>query len=320
MKYGPWEQVASNVVEGLVAMGVDVTLFATGNSITAGKLESVVPTGYAETPGTDAKVMECLHISNLMEQAGRFDLIHNHFDFLPLTYSRLIRTPILTTIHGFSSPAIIPVYKRFNDICHYVSISNADRSEELEYLATVYNGIDTQQFSFQEKPAEYLLYFGRIHPDKGTWEAIQIAKQAKRQLLIAGLVQDEAYFQEKIQPQIDGETVVYMGNVGPTQRNELLGNALAMLHPIRFEEPFGLSVAEAMLCGTPVIAFSSGSMPELIQHEETGFLVNNVAEAAAAVVSLPKIERAACRRHAVEKFSRERMAQDYLTVYRQILR
>lgn len=320
MKYGPWEQVASNVAEGLVALGgVDVTLFATANSITGGKLAAVVDSGYAETPGAEAKVLECLHISHLMERAGEFDLIHNHFDFLPLTYSRLIKTPILTTIHGFSSEAIVPVYQRYNDICHYTSISNSDRHPALRYVATVYNGVDTNQFSFQEKPGDYLLYFGRIHPHKGTWEAIQIAKQGKRQLIIAGLVQDEQYYKEKIAPLVDGEAVKYVGNVGPEQRDSLLGNAVAMLHPISFEEPFGLSVVEAMLCGTPVIAFKKGSMPELIKHGETGFLVENIEEATAAVGEIEGLNRLDCHRHAFQNFSRQRMVADYLEVYQRIL-
>src|SRR5580704_1447973 len=140
--YGPWEQVASNIAEGLHKLGIEVSLFATGDSITAGKLFSVCEAGYEEDRSQDAKVLECLHISNLMEKAGDFDIIHNNFDFLPLTYSRLIKTPLITTIHGFSSQKIIPVYKKYNDLSHYVSISDADRSAELNYLATVYNGID----------------------------------------------------------------------------------------------------------------------------------------------------------------------------------
>lgn len=191
-EYGPWEQVASNVTEGLVQAGMDVTLFATGDSMTTAALESVCETGYAEDPSADAKVWECLHISHLMEQAHRFDIIHNHFDFLPLTYSRLMRTPMVTTIHGFSSPAILPVYKKYNHSNYYVSISNADRSPELRYTATVYNGIHTGDFSFNASPDDYLLFFGRIHPDKGTREAIRIARQVKRRLIISGLIQDEA--------------------------------------------------------------------------------------------------------------------------------
>jgi glycosyltransferase involved in cell wall biosynthesis len=316
--YGPWEQVASNIAEGLIKLGVEVTLFATGDSITAGKLESVCEKGYEEDRTQDAKVLECLHISNLMEKADDFDIIHNNFDFLPLTYSGLIRTPLITTIHGFSSPRIIPVYKKYNAIGSYVSISDSDRSPNLRYIATVYNGLDTKDFKFNATPQDYLLYFGRIHPDKGTAEAIEIAKKSKRKLLIAGIVQDEGYFKEKIEPQLSDQ-VVYVGSAGPEKRNELLGNALALLHPISFAEPFGLSVAEAMLCGTPVIAFNKGSMPELIKHEQTGFLVNTVNEAADAVNALKNIKRQDCYNWATSQFSCDKMAADYYKLYQEIL-
>jgi glycosyltransferase involved in cell wall biosynthesis len=315
--YGPWEQIASTIAEGMVAKGADVTLFATGDSITAGKLQSVCATGYEEDRGQDAKVLECLHISNLMEQAGDFDIIHNNFDFLPLTYSRLIKTPVLTTIHGFSSPRIIPVYKKYNAASHYVSISNADRSPELNYLATVYNGMDARNFDFVAHPGDYLLFFGRIHHDKGAYEAIQIAKQSKRRLLIAGIIQDEGYYKSKIEPELNDQ-VQYIGHAGPDKRKELLGNAMALLHPINFKEPFGMSVAESMLCGTPVIAFNKGSMPELIEHEKTGFLVNTVDEAVAMVNNLSYINRAYCREWAVSKFSAEKMVDDYWGLYNTI--
>jgi glycosyltransferase involved in cell wall biosynthesis len=178
--YGPWEQIASNISEGLVKRGLDVTLFATGDSITAGKLSAICDAGYEEDRTQDAKVLECLHISNLVEKASDFDIIHNNFDFLPLTYSKLIKTPFITTIHGFSSPKIIPVYKKYNDTGSYVSISDADRSPELNYLATVYNGIDVKYFDFNATGGDYLLYFGRIHHHKGTEEAIEIAKKRQR--------------------------------------------------------------------------------------------------------------------------------------------
>nr|WP_294943787.1 glycosyltransferase family 4 protein [uncultured Mucilaginibacter sp.] len=316
--YGPWEQVASNIAEGLIKLGVEVTLFATGDSITRGKLESICEQGYEEDRTQDAKVLECLHISNLMEKAGEFDIMHNNFDFLPLTYSGLIKTPVITTIHGFSSPRIIPVYKKYNAIGHYVSISNADRSAELEYIATVYNGLNTADFQFTETPGDYLLYFGRIHHDKGAAEAIQIAKKAKKKLLIAGIIQDENYWKEKVEPYLD-EQIEYIGHAGPEKRNELLGNAVALLHPINFAEPFGMSVAEAMLCGTPVIAFNKGSMPELIQHERTGFLVNTVDEAVDAVAQLSNISRQRCRDWAGSQFSAEKMAEDYFKLYQKIL-
>ncbi|HTL07242.1 MAG TPA: glycosyltransferase family 4 protein [Chitinophagaceae bacterium] len=320
LQYGPWEQVVSCLAEGLVAQGIDVTLFATGNSVTAGKLDYCIDLPYADNPQADAKVNECLHISYLMEKAGEFDLIHNHFDFLPLTYSRLVKTPMLTTIHGFSSPRIVPVYKKYNDTVAYVSISNADRQPTLDYIATVYNGIATAQFSLVAKPGDYLLFFGRIHPEKGAKEAIQTARAAGKKIIIAGLIQDQAYFDAHVAPFVNGDDVVYAGNCGPAERNRLLGNALGLLHLISFDEPFGLSVAEAMCCGTPVIAINRGAMPELIEHEKTGFLVHSVEEAIAAVANLPAINRTYCRQRAIERFSAERMTQDYIQVYKQLLK
>src|ERR1700761_1476711 len=228
LHYGPWEQVASNIAEGLVKRGIEVTLFATGDSITAGKLDFICAKGYEEDRSQDYKVLECLHISNLMEKAGEFDLIHNNFDFLPLTYSGLIDTPMVTTIHGFSSQQIIPVFKKYNSRGHYVSISNSDRSPELEYLATVYNGLDTKNFEFNADPKDYLLYFGRIHPHKGTVEAIEIAKKAGFKLIIAGIVQDADYFKAHVEPLLDNN-ILYIGSAGPEERNKLLGNAMALL-------------------------------------------------------------------------------------------
>lgn len=319
MKYGPWEQVTSNIAEGLIEKGVDVTLFATGNSQTSGKLEHICEKAYSENPDIDPKVCECLHISHLMEQANKFDLVHNNFDFLPLSYSRLIEPPMLTTIHGFSSAKIIPVYKKYNSSSYYVSISNSDRSNELDYIATVYNGIDSNDFTFRARPDDYLLFFGRIHHEKGTYESIQIAKQSKRKLIISGLIQDQDYFDEKVKPFINDDDIVYVGNSNPAERNKLLGGAFALLHPVNFDEPFGLSVAEAMFCGTPVIAFSRGSMPELIIDGKTGFLIDSIEEAAETVRNIPDIARKDCWQWANSMFSRERMTERYLEVYKEIL-
>jgi len=317
--YGPWEQVAANITEGLVAMGHDVTLFATCDSITAGKLDALVPRSYEEDKTLDPKVWECLHIAHMMEQAEHFDIIHNNYDFLPLTYSRLTSTPMLTTIHGFSSPKILPVYKEYNNTVYYVSISNADRNRELDYTATVYNGINSIDFTFQEQPGKYLLYFGRIHHDKGTWESIQIAKKAGLKLIISGIIQDNTYFKEKVEPFINNDDIIFVGPSGPVQRDTLMGEALALLHPINFAEPFGLSVAEAMFCGTPVLAFNKGSMSELIEDGRTGFLVGTVEEAVEQLQDLKKIKRAYCREWAVTRFSREKMVADYINVYKKIL-
>ncbi|MEJ7678045.1 MAG: glycosyltransferase family 4 protein [Segetibacter sp.] len=317
--YGPWEQVASVLTEGLVKEGLDVTLFATGDSITKGRLQSVCEKPTGEYPA-DAKVMECLHISNLMERAAEFEIIHNHFDFLPLTYSGLINTPFITTIHGFSSEQIIPVYKKYNAHTHYVSISNSDRHPDLKYLDTVYNGLDEQQFHFGEGKGDYLLYFGRIHPHKGAYEAVQIAIRSNRKLILCGLIQDQKYFDEKVGPYLNDSSIIYMGNVGPQQRNQLLGDALGLLHPISFEEPFGLSVAEAMMCGTPVIAFARGSMKELIVDGKTGFLISDIEEAIDAVSKITGISREGCRMHALDKFSCKAMSLSYIKLYKQILR
>ena len=317
--YGPWEQIASSVCEGMVQKGLDVTLFATLDSVTNAKLEGVCERGYEEDKSVDGLVHSVMHISHLMEMADRFDLIHSHFDFLPLTYSKLIKTPIVTTIHGFSSPRIWPVYEKYNKHAYYVSISYADRYEKLDYIANVYNGIDVSGFSFNDDPDDYLLFFSRFHPDKGAHDAIKIAKKTGKRLIMAGIIQDEKYFEEKVKPHIDGEQIVFVGSAGPEKRNELLGNALALLHPIYFDEPFGLSVAEAMVCGTPVIAYNRGSMPELIKPGETGFLVHNADEAAEAVDQLSSVNRAFCREHAVSNFSNERMVDGYCRVYEKIV-
>jgi len=317
--YGPWERVVSLLCEGLADLGIDVTLFATGDSITRGKLDYVCPTPYEENPDIDPKVWECLHIAHLFERAAEFDLIHNNYDFLPLTYSDLVQTPVVTTIHGFSSPKILPVFQRYAPTNHYVAISNADRHPSLDYIATVYHGIDLEAFPFVGEAGSYLLYYGRIHPDKGTAEAIAIARTFGMPLVIAGIVQDRRYFEAEVAPQLERDRVEYIGSVGPDRRGGLLGNAYALLHPISFEEPFGLSVVEAMACGTPVVAFSRGSMPEIVLHGETGFLVSSVIEAAAALERVPTLNRQDCCRWVERRFSRERMVQDYLAVYRQVL-
>ncbi len=317
--YGPWERVASLLTEGLVARGVDVTLFATADSETKGKLHSIVPRPYEEDKRLDPKVWECLHASEVFERAVEFDLIHNHYDFLPLTYSGLVDTPVLTTIHGFSSPQILPVYKKYNKKAYYVSISNSDRSPELDYIATVYHGIDLENFTLNEAKGKYLLFFGRIHPDKGVREAIEIARLAEMNLTIAGIIQDEGYFDTEIVPQLDGDRVKYIGSVGPQMRNTLLGEAYALLHPIRFDEPFGLSVVESNACGTPVIAFNRGSMPEIIENGLNGFLVSDVSQAAEAVGKLANLSRKTCRDVAEERFSNDRMVEEYLKVYANIL-
>ena len=317
--YGPWERVVSLLTEGLVKEGVDVTLFATGDSLTSAKLRSVCQLPYEEDKELDAKVWESMHISEIMEHAHEFDLIHNNFDFLPLTYSGLIKTPMVTTIHGFSSPKILPVFKKYNNKTHYVSISDADRSRELDYIRTVYHGIDLENFTLHTEPGNYLLYFGRIHRDKGTWEAIQVAKMAKMKLVIAGIIQDRDYYEQYVEPFLS-EEITYIGSVGPKERNQVLGNAFALIHPINFNEPFGLSIVEAMACGTPVLAFNKGSMPEIIQDGINGFLVSGIEEMAQKIKAVKNISREVCRATVESKFTREKMVKEYMEVYKEILK
>jgi glycosyltransferase involved in cell wall biosynthesis len=317
--YGPWELVVSLLTERLVARGVDVTLFASGDSQTAARLRSVAPRPWSEDPSLQPKVWECLHIAEAFEHAGEFDLLHNHFDFLPLTYTRLVTTPVLTTIHGFSSAGILPVYERYDDRVHYVSISDADRSPLLSYAATVHNGIDLGQFTYRAAAGDGLLFLGRISPEKGTAEAVAVAHKTGRPLTIAGIIQDEDYFASEVEPHVDGSFVRYLGSVGPEQRDRLLGESAAVLHLVNFAEPFGLTMVEALATGTPVIGRPRGSVPEVVRDGVTGFLVEGVDEAVGAVQRLGELDRGICRREAEERFSADRMADGYLEVYKRIL-
>jgi len=317
--YGPWELVTSLLTEALVARGVDVTLFATLDSQTAGELAGVVPAPYSEDPAIDAKVWEILHVAHVFERAGEFDIIHNQADFVPLAFARLVDTPVVTTIHGFSSDRILPVFRAYQDRVHYVAISAADRAPDLRYAATIHHGIPIEHFPFDATGSDDLLFFGRMHPDKGAAEAIAAAHTSGRRLVMAGIVQDQVYFDRSVAPAIDGDRIQFIGAVGGADRARMLGAAQCLLHLINFEEPFGLSVIEAMACGTPVIACNRGSMPELIDHGVTGFLVDSVEEAVAAIDRIGEIDRAACRAAVMERFTVDRMADAYLALYRSIL-
>jgi len=319
-QYGPWERVVSLLTEGLVERGVDVTLFATADSVTRARLVAVCPHPYSEDPQLDVKVWESLHISEVFERAAEFDLIHNHFDFLPLTYSGLVRTPVLTTIHGFSSPRIVPVYEKYSDRTHYVSISNSDRDPRLRYLATIYHGIPVEEFKVGPWPRDYLLFFGRIHQDKGTAEAIEVAGRSGLPLIIAGIVQDQEYFEREVAPHLDGDHIRFVGLAGPEQRQELLAGARALLHMINFDEPFGLSMVEAMACGTPVIARGRGSVPEIVRHEVTGFVVQTCEEAVEALRQVGDLDSSIIRQHVEQHFSLGRMVDEYIDAYQGILR
>ena len=315
-QYGAWETVAGNITEGLVARGWDVTLFATRDSLTRAHLHAVVDRGYEEDSGIDPKVAEYLHISEAFEHAAEFDLIHSHYDFMALSYTRLVKTPVLTTIHGFSSPRIMPVYNKYRD-GYFVSISDSDRAPGLNYLATVYNGIDLSLYPLQKFAGDHLVFLGRIHPDKGVHLAIEVARQSGLPLLIAGIIQDQAYFRRQVEPHLD-QTIRYIGPVDVAGKNELFASARALLHLNTIPERFGLVLVEANAAGVPVVAMDLGSCREVIKHGETGFLVNSVDEAVRALGRLSEIDRGACRQRVRQYFSIETMVQAYERVYRKI--
>jgi glycosyltransferase involved in cell wall biosynthesis len=312
--------VASNITEGLVSRGwKNVTLFATKESITNAKLVSFVERGYEEEEKHIPLVSTCLHISKVMERADEFDLIHNNFDYLPLTYLPFLKTPMLTTIHGFSDPDILRVYHDHKDT-YYVSISDSDRDPGLPYLATIYNGIDLSNLTFREKPGDKLIHYGRIHMDKGTHLAIDVAKKAGMDLIIAGIIQDQQYFDDLIKPHINDTSIKFIGPVNPVQRDALLKDAYAVIHLNTIPERFGLVMAESMAAGVPVIAMDLGSCREVIADGETGFLVNSVDEAVATVGKVDSIDRKKCLQRVEENFTIDRMVAGYEKVYEEIFR
>ena len=313
-QYGAWETVASNVTEGLIARGWDVTLFASGDSVTRAHLHAVLAKGYEEDSTIDSKVAEYLHISEVFEHVAEFDLIHSHYDFMPLSYTRLIKTPVLTTIHGFSSAKIMPIYQKYRD-GYFVSVSDSDRAPGLNYLATVYNGIDLSLYPLQGCGGDDLIFLGRIHPDKGVHLAIEVARLSGMRLIIAGIIQDKTYFREQIQPHLDNQNILYIGPVGVTGKNDLFARARALLHLNTIPERFGLVLVEANAAGVPVIAMNLGSCREVIEDGKTGFLVDNVTEAIQALGRIPEIDRSACRSRVRQHFSIETMVEGYERVY-----
>jgi glycosyltransferase involved in cell wall biosynthesis len=323
--YGPWELVTSLLTEALVARGHDVTLFATCDSFTAGTLAAVVPAPYSEDPTIDAKVWEMRHVAHAMERVslggdgGDFDIVHNQADFVPLGFARLIATPMVMTLHARPSERILPMLAEYQNDVGYVAIGESDRHPDLRYVATIPHGIDVASFPFVAEGGEDLLFFGRMHPDKGPADAIRAAARAGRRLRMAGVMQDQGYFDRQVAPHIDGERVIYQGAIGGQARVDALGRARAMLHLIGFDEPFGLSVVEAMACGTPVIAYRRGSMETLIDHGRTGFVVDTLDEAVEAIAQAHTIDRAACREAVRTRFSIDAMAEAYVALYRRVL-
>lgn len=326
-KYGPWEQVCANLADGLTARGHEVFLFATGDSETKACLLSVCPEPLGEHPERPSRPWELIHIGYALREADRLelDLLHNNMNYLTLPFASLIRTPVVTTLHGAAllEADSREAYRQFPEHpC--ISISYAERQgcPELNYIANVYNGIRLEHFDFSERGGDYLLFIGRICPDKGADLAIEAARRAGLPLIIAGIVPggQEDFFETKIRPWIDGKQIQFVGEVGPPERNRLMGGALALLHLIRAPEPFGLVMTEAMACGTPVIGFGRGSVPEVVEHGKTGFVVHTMEEAVAAIGRLPEIRRSDCRKRVEAHFTIDHMVDGYEQAFEAFIR
>ena len=280
-------------------------------------LDGVCPQPYNEDPELDGRVWEALHTAHCLARSGDFDIVHNHMDWLPLAMSHLCRSRMLTTVHGIGDRRIIPAYRRADSA--FVAISDADRIAELNYVATIHHGIDMSQWPHEGVPGDALVVFGRIHPDKATADAIEIARRAGRALLICGPVQDQQYYTDRVAPHVDGERVRYLGNIGGEERKRILSRAAALLHPLGFDEPFGLSVIEAMACGTPVVAYRRGALPETVDDGVTGMLVDGIDAAVEALPTALALDRARIAAVARQKFSADRMVDKYLAVYERLL-
>jgi hypothetical protein len=317
--YGPWEQFASLLTEGLVAAGHDVTLFATADSVTTATLCSTATAGWSDDASIDPKVAECLHIASVFERADEFDLIHNGFDFLPLTYSGLVATPVITTIHGFSSPAIVPVYERYDATTHYVAISDADRhpsctTRRPSTTASTRPHVRTPS-GHRRAPAVL-----RSHPSRQGHRPRDRGRTSHRTAVSTSRASCRT--SSTSEPRSNRISTARRPLPRPDraeERVDVLGGARALLHLIDFDEPFGYSVVEAMACGTPVIATARGSMTELIEHGMTGSLVTGLDDAVAAVEQVGRLDREAIRATAAARFDTATMVDEYVRVYRKVL-
>lgn len=323
--YGGIELVVGLLTDELVRRGHEVTLFASGDSITLAELFSVHPNALRlDSHIKEFGVYEMLQLGAVYENAEEFDIIHSHMGCAALPYAKLVKTPTIHTLHGIFTPDNEKVFK-FGKNQAFVSISDAQREIRLRlnYLATVYNGIDVNSYRFYPQPDDppYLAFLGRISPEKGPHLAIEIAKKSGWRLKIAGKVDvvDQDFFETEIKPLIDGKQIEYLGEANHTEKNALMGGAVATLFPITWREPFGLVMVESMASGTPVIALSLGSTPEVIAHGKTGFLCNHVEDCISAIAKVVDLDRLTCREYVQQRFSFQAMTDGYEAVYRQIL-
>ena len=323
--YGGVELVVGLLCDELVQRGHEVTLFASGDSMTLANLESVYPRSFrTDQIVQDYNVYEVLQLSRLYQQADNFDIIHSHVGYPAISYANLVKTPTVHTLHGIFTPDTEKVYIEGRSQ-PFVSISNAQREPRLglNYAATVYNGIDIDSHRFYPEPQDppYLAFLGRISPEKGTHLAIEIAKEAGIPLKMAGKVDrvDVEYFETEIKHHIDGEQIQYLGEANHFEKNALLGGAIATLFSITWREPFGLVMTESMAAGTPVLAKPLGSASEVVSHGKTGFLCDTTADFVDAITRIEEIDRYQCRKHVEQHFSVSSMIDGYEAVYKQLL-
>ena len=322
--YGGTERVVSYLTEELVRHGHEVTLFASGDSLTEARLVPMCKQSLRLAPDcVDPLAHHVLMIERVLDDMEDFDLIHFHIDYLHYPRTRNANVAALTTLHGRLDIAdLAPLYQRFRDV-PVVSISDSQREPLpwLNFQRTVYHGLPVDGLKFQPVPGKYLAFLGRISPEKGLDQAIAIARQAGVELKIAAKIDrvDQAYFDEIIKPLLSGPGVDFVGEISQSEKSEFLGGALALLCPVQWPEPFGLVMIEAMSCGTPVIAYPRGSVPELVEDGVSGFIVRNIPHAANAVGGAAGLSRQRCREYFERRFSAARMCEDYLEVYKSLL-
>jgi glycosyltransferase involved in cell wall biosynthesis len=324
-KYGGTERVVSYLTEALVSMGHEVTLYATGDSITKAKLVSVCPSALRlDNACRDPYVHHIRMLEYVQRDMGQFDIVHFHIDYLHFPLSRRQPVPSLSTLHGrLDIPDLAPLYCEFHDI-PVVSISNAQRLPLpwINWQATIYHGLPVDLYEFHERPRNYLAFLGRISPEKRVDRAIEISRRAGIELKIAAKVDsvDREYFREEISPLLKHPLVEFIGEISESDKGDFLGNAQALLFPIDWPEPFGLAMIEALACGTPVIAYRGGSVPEIVEQAVTGFVVNDTDEAVDALKRIDAVSRRRCREEFERRFTSARMASDYVKVYENLVR
>jgi glycosyltransferase involved in cell wall biosynthesis len=322
--YGGTERVVSYLTEELVRQGHQVTLFASGDSVTQARLVAACPHALRlDEQCVDQLAHGMVLLDQVFRLAPTFDLLHFHIDYLHFPLSIRQHIPHVTTLHGrLDIPDLVPVFQTFPSM-PVVSISDAQRTPLpwLHWQGTVYHGLPEELYTFQDTPGSYLAFLGRISPEKGVEQAIAIARQAGIPLKIVAKIDqaDREYFQSVVQPLLDDPLVAYLGEMGERDKNAFLGRAYALLFPIDWPEPFGLVMIEALACGTPVIAYGRGSVPEVLEDGVTGWIVTEYDEAVRAVARVSTLRRTRCRQTFEERFSVTRMTQDYLRIYQQLL-